>query len=223
MSELRIGIIMNGVSGRMGYRQHLVRSILAIREQGGIELPDGSKVTVKPLLVGRSNANPQVFTYGHRNLTDFAWHPTTGELWATEIGPMGGDEINILRPGQNYGWPFVSLGKLYNKKDISQQHWYREGMEMPFMHWTPSISPSTLERLPAGVREAQWSAMPAKPRPSCSAGMFEASSESQARWIAISFFVSAEAIFASAASQRSVAPATHSGSRFPGSSSSNGR
>ena len=51
-----IGIIMNGVSGRMGYRQHLVRSILAIREQGGIELPDGSKVTVKPLLVGRSEA-----------------------------------------------------------------------------------------------------------------------------------------------------------------------
>ena len=105
--------------------------------------------------VGRSNANPQVFTYGHRNLTDFAWHPTTGELWATEIGPMGGDEINILRPGHNYGWPFVSLGKLYNKKDLSQQHWYREGMEMPFMHWTPSISPSTLTWY-TGDKLAPW-------------------------------------------------------------------
>ena len=51
-----IGIIMNGVSGRMGYRQHLVRSILAIRDEGGIELPDGSRITVKPLLVGRNEA-----------------------------------------------------------------------------------------------------------------------------------------------------------------------
>ena len=121
------------------FAQHLdsdVGKVLRIRDDGAIPADNP--------FVGRSNANPQVFTYGHRNLTDFAWHPTTGELWATEIGPMGGDEINILRPGHNYGWPFVSLGKLYNKKDLSQQHWYREGMEMPFMHWTPSISPSTL-------------------------------------------------------------------------------
>jgi glucose/arabinose dehydrogenase len=104
---------------------------------------DGSIPADNPF-VGRDDANPEVFTYGHRNPTDFAWHPATGELWTTEIGPMGGDEINILRPGLNYGWPYVSLGKLYNKNEISEQHWYREGMEMPFMHWTPSISPSTL-------------------------------------------------------------------------------
>ena len=54
---------------------------------------------------------------------------------------MGGDEINILRAGQNYGWPLVSLGKLYNRKELTEQHWYREGMEMPVMYWTPSISP----------------------------------------------------------------------------------
>ena len=88
-----------------------------------------------------TDANPQIFTYGHRNATDFAWHPTTGELWATEVGPMGGDELNILHAGHNYGWPLVSLGKLYNKNDINEQHWYREGMDMPFMYWTPSISP----------------------------------------------------------------------------------
>jgi glucose/arabinose dehydrogenase len=121
------------------FAQHLdsdVGKVLRIRDDGGIPADNP--------LVGRADANPQVFTYGHRNPTDFAWHPATGELWATEIGPMGGDEINILRPGANYGWPFVTLGKLYNKNDVSEQHWYREGMEMPFMHWTPSISPNSL-------------------------------------------------------------------------------
>jgi aldose sugar dehydrogenase len=121
------------------FAQHLdsdVGKVLRIRDDGSIP-PDNP-------FVGREDANPEVFTYGHRNTTDFAWHPTTGELWATEIGPMGGDEINILRAGQNYGWPLVSLGRLYTKGQVSEQHWYREGMEMPFMHWTPSISPNSL-------------------------------------------------------------------------------
>jgi glucose/arabinose dehydrogenase len=85
-----------------------------------------------------------VFTYGQRNVTDFAWHPDTGELWTTEIAPMGGDEINVLAAGHNYGWPLVSLGKNYNRKELSDNHWYLPGMEMPVMYWTPSISPSTL-------------------------------------------------------------------------------
>ena len=121
------------------FAQHLdsdVGKVLRVRD-------DGSVPADNPF-VGRADANPQVFTYGHRNATDFAWHPTTGELWSTEIGPMGGDELNVLRPGHNYGWPLVSLGKLYNKNDINEQHWYREGMDMPFMYWTPSISPNTL-------------------------------------------------------------------------------
>ena len=121
------------------FAQHLdsdVGKVLRIRDDGSIP-PDNP-------FVGREDANGQVFTYGHRNTTDFAWHPTTGELWATEIGPMGGDEINILRAGQNYGWPLVSLGRLYTKGQVSEQHWYREGMEMPFMYWTPSISPNSL-------------------------------------------------------------------------------
>ena len=121
------------------FAQHLdsdVGKVLRLRDDGGIPADNP--------FVGREDANPQIFTYGHRNATDFAWHPTTGELWATEIGPMGGDELNILHAGQNYGWPLVSLGKLYNKNDINEQHWYREGMEMPFMYWTPSISPNSL-------------------------------------------------------------------------------
>jgi glucose/arabinose dehydrogenase len=131
------------------FAQHLdsdVGKVLRIRDDGSIP-PDNP-------FVGREDANPQVFSYGHRNTTDFAWHPTTGELWATEIGPMGGDEVNILRAGSNYGWPLVSLGKLYSRGGaVSEQHWYREGMEMPFMYWTPSISPNSLvwytgEKLP---------------------------------------------------------------------------
>ncbi len=123
------------------FAQHLdsdVGKVLRLRDDGGIPADNP--------FVGRADANPQIFTYGHRNATDFAWHPTTGELWATEIGPMGGDELNILHAGHNYGWPLVSLGKLYNKNDINEQHWYREGMDMPFMYWTPSISPNSLSR-----------------------------------------------------------------------------
>ncbi len=121
------------------FAQHLdsdVGKVLRVRDDGGIPADNP--------FVGREDHNGQVFTYGHRNTTDFAWHPTTGELWATEIGPMGGDEINLLRAGQNYGWPLVSLGRLYTKGQVSEQHWYREGMEMPFMYWTPSISPNSL-------------------------------------------------------------------------------
>jgi len=121
------------------FAQHLdsdVGKVLRLRDDGGIPADNP--------FVGRADANPEIFTYGHRNATDFSWHPTTGELWATEIGPMGGDELNVLHAGHNYGWPLVSLGKLYNKNDINDNHWYREGMDMPFMYWTPSISPNSL-------------------------------------------------------------------------------
>jgi glucose/arabinose dehydrogenase len=112
-----------------------VGKVLRIRDDGGIPADNP---------FGRKDANPQVFTYGQRNVTDFAWHPETGELWTTEIAPMGGDEINVLRAGENYGWPLVSLGKNYNGKELSNTHWYLPGMQMPVMYWTPSISPSTL-------------------------------------------------------------------------------
>ena len=124
-----------------------VGKVLRIRDDGGIPADNP--------FVGRDGANPQVFTYGQRNVTDFAWHPETGELWTTEIAPMGGDEINILRAGQNYGWPLVSLGKNYNRKELSDNHWYLPGMEMPAMYWTPSISPSTLTWY-TGDKLAPW-------------------------------------------------------------------
>ena len=124
-----------------------VGKVLRVRDDGGTPADNP--------FVGRSDANPEVYTYGHRNVTDFAWHPRTGDLWASEIGPMGGDELNVLRPGANYGWPHVSLGKLYNTTDVSEQHWWRPGMEMPVMHWTPSISPQSVAFY-TGDRWPQW-------------------------------------------------------------------
>ncbi len=104
---------------------------------------DGTAPPDNPF-VGRADAKPEIYSYGHRNAQGLAWHPDTGELWATEIGPMGGDELNRLLPGRNYGWPLVSLGKIYTGSLASEQSWYRPGMEMPEMFWVPAISPSSL-------------------------------------------------------------------------------
>jgi glucose/arabinose dehydrogenase len=110
--------------------------VLRLTDAGGVP-PDNP-------FVGRAGAKAEIYTYGHRNLQVFAWHPDTGEMWASEIGPMGGDELNRLIPGGNYGWPLVSLGKIYNSTLVSEQSWFRPGMEMPAMFWVPAISPSSL-------------------------------------------------------------------------------
>ena len=104
---------------------------------------DGTAPPDNPF-VGRKDARPEIYTYGHRNAQGLAWHPQTGELWATEVGPMGGDELNRLVPGHNYGWPLVTLGKIYTGHLASDQPWSRPGMDNPVMFWVPAISPSSL-------------------------------------------------------------------------------
>jgi glucose/arabinose dehydrogenase len=109
-----------------------------------LRLRDDGKAAPGNQFAGRKDARPEIYTYGHRNVQGLAWHPRTGELWATEIGPMGGDELNLLVPGHNYGWPLVTLGKIYTGHLASDQPWSRPGMDNPQMFWVPAISPSSL-------------------------------------------------------------------------------
>jgi glucose/arabinose dehydrogenase len=113
-----------------------VGKILRIRDDGTVP-PDNP-------FVGRAGAKPEIFTYGHRNGYGLAFHPETRELWEAEIGPLGGDELNILLPGRNYGWPLVSMGRNYTGSLVSEEPWWRKGMENPRMFWVPSISPSSI-------------------------------------------------------------------------------
>lgn len=101
---------------------------------------DGKPAPQNPF-VGQEGALPEIYTYGHRNIQGAALHPKTGELWIHEHGPRGGDEINIIRPGRNYGWPVVTFGREYHGPRIGEGT-HKEGMEPPLHHWTPSIAPS---------------------------------------------------------------------------------
>lgn len=100
--------------------------------------PDGSIPKDNPF-VGKKGALPAIFTIGNRNVQGIAQHPVTGEIWATEHGPMGGDELNILKKGANYGWPVITYGLDYNGDVISRET-KKDGMEQPIVQWTPSIA-----------------------------------------------------------------------------------
>jgi glucose/arabinose dehydrogenase len=109
-----------------------------------LRLKDDGTVPPDNPFVGRAGAKPEIFTYGHRNGYGLSVHPTTGELWQAEIGPLGGDEVNVLVAGHNYGWPLVSMGRNYTGSLVSDKPWARDGMDNPRMFWVPSISPSSL-------------------------------------------------------------------------------
>jgi aldose sugar dehydrogenase len=110
-----------------------------------LRITDEGGVPVDNPFVGDPDALPEIFTYGNRNGYGLEFHPETGELWQLEIGPMGGDEINILVPGGNYGWPLVSMGRNYSGTLVSEQPWYRAGMINPRVFWVPAISPASIE------------------------------------------------------------------------------
>ncbi|MGF1655898.1 MAG: PQQ-dependent sugar dehydrogenase [Verrucomicrobiales bacterium] len=99
---------------------------------------DGSIPSDNPF-VDVEGAAPSIWSYGNRNAQGLDFHPVTGDLWETEHGPRGGDELNIIRPGLNYGWPVVSYGINYNGTIITEQT-EAPGMEPPVIHWTPSIA-----------------------------------------------------------------------------------
>jgi aldose sugar dehydrogenase len=99
---------------------------------------DGSPAPGNPF-EGRTGYRPEIYSMGHRNSLGLAFNPITGELWNNENGPYGGDEINIIKPGANYGWPKVSYGREYSGKAIPH---YGAGMTDPIVFWVPSIAPS---------------------------------------------------------------------------------
>jgi glucose/arabinose dehydrogenase len=102
--------------------------------------PDGTVPTDNPF-VRRPEARPEIWSYGHRNCEGLMFNPADGKLWEQEHGPQGGDEINIIERGKNYGWPVVGFGVDYGGAPIHQST-AKPGMEQPVWHWTPSIAPS---------------------------------------------------------------------------------
>jgi glucose/arabinose dehydrogenase len=102
--------------------------------------PDGSSPPDNPYL-GRADAKPEIWSYGHRNEQGLAINPASGELWEIEHGPRGGDEVNIIGKGKNYGWPVIGYGIDYSGAKIHDST-AKDGMEQPIKYWVPSIAPS---------------------------------------------------------------------------------
>jgi glucose/arabinose dehydrogenase len=120
-----------------------------------LRLKDDGTVPPDNPFVNRSGARPEIYTYGHRNGYGLMVNPADGNVWEAEIGPLGGDEVNVLLPGHNYGWPLVSMGRNYTGSLVSDEPWFRQGMDNPRMFWVPSISPSSL-MFYAGDRFKGW-------------------------------------------------------------------
>lgn len=101
---------------------------------------DGSIPKDNPF-VGQAGAKPEIFSIGHRNILGAALHPTTGELWEVEHGPRGGDELNIVRKGKDYGWPTITYGVEYAGGPVGAGITQKTGMEQPIYYWDPVIAP----------------------------------------------------------------------------------
>ncbi len=120
--------------------------ILRIRDDGSV--PEDNP------FVGTANAKPEIYSYGHRHVQAIVIDREQSVIYAHEHGPRGGDEINVIRPGRNYGWPVISHGKDYSRALITPYTSY-EGMEQPLLYWTPSIAPAGMT-LYDGPLFPQW-------------------------------------------------------------------
>jgi glucose/arabinose dehydrogenase len=102
--------------------------------------PDGSVPPDNPF-VNKRGAQPEIWSYGHRNVQSAAIHPGTGKLWTVDHGARGGDEVNVPLAGRNYGWPVITYGRDYSGLRIGEGT-AKAGMEQPIYYWDPSIAPS---------------------------------------------------------------------------------
>jgi glucose/arabinose dehydrogenase len=122
-----------GIKNRAQDLSDLAGKVIRITENGQVP-PDNP-------FVGQSSVRPEIYTYGNRNPQGLALHPYTDQIWEAEHGPKGGDEINLLLPGSNYGWPVISYGRSYAGGKIGEGT-SKAGMAQPLRYWVPSISPS---------------------------------------------------------------------------------
>lgn len=102
---------------------------------------EGKAVAGNPF-INIQGALPEIYSYGHRNPQGLAIHPLTQELWLSEMGPRGGDEVNLIKPGKNYGWATITYGIEYSGQSIGEGITQKEGMEQPIYYWDPVLSPS---------------------------------------------------------------------------------
>jgi aldose sugar dehydrogenase len=102
---------------------------------------DGKPVADNPF-TGQAGAKPELYSYGHRNVQGLAFNPANGELFSNEFGPRGGDEVNRVQAGKNYGWPTITYGIEYSGKKVGSAIQQKEGLEQPVYYWDPSVSPS---------------------------------------------------------------------------------
>lgn len=111
----------------------LAGSVIRLHDDGSIPRDNPFRLRV--------DVRPEIYSYGHRNPQGMARHPKTGRIWAQEHGPQGGDEVNLIKPGANYGWPVITHGKGYDNSKVGIGS-AKAGMEQPLWYWVPSIAPS---------------------------------------------------------------------------------
>ena len=135
MIYMSVGIGDPPAAARAQDPNDLAGKVLRLRDDGTVP-PDNP-------FAGRSGYRSEIYTMGHRNILGMAVQPDTGAIWACEAGPNGGDEINILQAGKNYGWPVVGFGRFYLGPRVTEKP-YQDNMEAPVVFWVPAITPSGL-------------------------------------------------------------------------------
>jgi glucose/arabinose dehydrogenase len=146
MIYMGVGIADPPNAARAQDKNDLAGKVLRLKDDGTIP-PDNP-------FVGKTGYRPEIFTMGHRNPMGLIVHPETGAIWENEDGPNGGDEINILQAGRNYGWPVVSDGRFYAGPRVTEKPW-QDNMELPLVFWVPSIAISGMT-VYTGDRFPNW-------------------------------------------------------------------
>jgi glucose/arabinose dehydrogenase len=120
-----------------------------------LHLTQGGKPVAGGPFANTAEARPEIYAYGLRNPDGLAINPQTGDLWEAEFGPRGGDEINIIKPGKNYGWPVITYGTEYSGAQVGDGIQQKAGMEQPIYYWNPVISPGSIAFYNSN-RIAEW-------------------------------------------------------------------